>query len=865
MPDNNDGPGDRIAGQLYYDVNFIGGQASNLTLTDVTINGSTTARTETIVTAPGNYTVQPSDYVVTINKVTPEITTVTLPSSPTASRSIIVKDGAGNAGSFNITIDGNGNTLDGQSTQILDTDYESVEIIFNGTEWNVIGEVRAFNGVEGPGVSFDNAITRFNGTSGQIIQNTPATISDAGVVAGLSIDTAGALNQLKINGTNLTAVTGTGAAVLATAPTISNAVVGTQSAGDNSTKAASTAYADNAVSNKALTNTHIFVGNALNVATDVAMSGDATIANTGAITVGKVNGVTYGASPSTNTVPVVTGTNTVTYEAVPNAALANSSVMIAGYSVSLGGSQTLAASDLTNGTTGSGSVVLATSPTIATAVLGSSTATTQAPGDNSTKLATTAYADNAAISTGSKEACKYASTGALPSIVYANGSSGVGATLTGVALAAISLDSSSPSINDRVLIKNQVSTFQNGLYTVTATGSGIAVFVLTRTTDFDQSTDIKTGQSVFITAGATLASTTWDVNSGDAPTMGTNPITFAQSAGPGSFVAGNGIAITGNSIAIDTGITVDKTTAQTLTNKTLTSPVMTAPALGTPASGVATNLTGIASGLTAGTVTTNANLTGVITSSGNATSIASQTGTGTKFVVDTSPTIATPTLTGVTNASNATAGSVGEVISVGGFANDNTVAITIASPAVISDSDATVTIGSVVNFVTTGALPTGITSGTSYYVIATGFSSGVSYQISATPSGTAVNTSGSQSGTQTRHNYASLTTNTTVCAGAITLTAGDWDIYPVIGFSNTGSTTQFFGYVSTTNATSTGSIARTQILDTTTHASGASPISPTGTARVNVSGTTTYYLNVRSIFSAGLSLGQGDIVARRVR
>lgn len=48
----------------------------------------------------------------------------------------------------------------------------------------------------------------------------------------------------------------------------------------------------------------------------------------------------------------------------------------------------------------------------------------------------------------------------------------------------------------------------------------------------------------------------------------------------------------------------------------------------------------------AATVTTNANLTGVITSVGNATSIASQTGTGSKFVVDTSPTIVTPTISG---------------------------------------------------------------------------------------------------------------------------------------------------------------------------------------------------------------------------
>lgn len=75
-----------------------------------------------------------------------------------------------------------------------------------------------------------------------------------------------------------------------------------------------------------------------------------------------------------------------------------------------------------------------------------------------------------------------------------------------------------------------------------------------------------------------------------------------------------------------------------------TSPTFVTPSLGTPASGVATNLTGTASGLTAGTVTTNANLTGPITSTGNATAIASQTGTGSKFVVDTSPTLVTPIL-----------------------------------------------------------------------------------------------------------------------------------------------------------------------------------------------------------------------------
>ncbi len=85
---------------------------------------------------------------------------------------------------------------------------------------------------------------------------------------------------------------------------------------------------------------------------------------------------------------------------------------------------------------------------------------------------------------------------------------------------------------------------------------------------------------------------------------------------------------------------------ETLSNKTLVS-----PALGTPVSGVATNLTGTAAGLTAGSVTTNANLTGVITSVGNATSIASQTGTGTTFAMSVSPVFTTPSL-GVASATS---------------------------------------------------------------------------------------------------------------------------------------------------------------------------------------------------------------------
>ena len=71
------------------------------------------------------------------------------------------------------------------------------------------------------------------------------------------------------------------------------------------------------------------------------------------------------------------------------------------------------------------------------------------------------------------------------------------------------------------------------------------------------------------------------------------------------------------STALTSGATIS-----TVAGLTLTSPTLTTPALGTPASGVATNLSGTASNLTSGNVTTNANLTGDVTSSGNATTIA---------------------------------------------------------------------------------------------------------------------------------------------------------------------------------------------------------------------------------------------------
>lgn len=350
----------------------------------------------------------------------------------------------------------------------------------------------------------------------------------------------------------------------------------------------------------------------------ITLSGDVSGSGTGAITAaigaGKVTNAMLAGSIAASklvgsdiaTVGTVTaGTWSSGFGAVSGANLthitaANIDAGTAGINVTGNAATVTTNANLTGPVTSVGN---ATTIANSIALPGSPTTTTQSPSDNSTKVATTAYVDNAVLGQNYKNAAKYATTGALPTVTYSNGTSGAGATLTATANGALSVDSASPSVGQRVLVKNQASTFQNGIYTVTATGDASNPFVLTRATDADQSSDIETGDTLFVVSGTTQSATTWAYNGVSGPVMGTDAITYAQAAGQGSFSAGNGIAITGNSIAIDTSITVDKTTAQTLTNKTLTSPIMTAPQLGTPASGVMTNVTGTAAGLTAGHVT----------------------------------------------------------------------------------------------------------------------------------------------------------------------------------------------------------------------------------------------------------------------
>lgn len=165
------------------------------------------------------------------------------------------------------------------------------------------------------------------------------------------------------------------------------------------------------------------------------------------------------------------------------------------------------------------------------------------------------------------------------------------------------------------------------------------------------------GSTLNVGTGGTLGTAAYTASSAyEVPltfstglTRSTNTVTVntSQNIATLSNLTSNGIVTTSGGTG---ALSVTSTTGSG--NVVLaTSPTLVTPALGTPSSVVLTNATGTAAGLTAGTVTTNANLTGPITSSGNATSVAAQTGTGSTFVMNTSPTLVTPTI-GVATATS---------------------------------------------------------------------------------------------------------------------------------------------------------------------------------------------------------------------
>ena len=108
-----------------------------------------------------------------------------------------------------------------------------------------------------------------------------------------------------------------------------------------------------------------------------------------------------------------------------------------------------------------------------------------------------------------------------------------GDTLDGVTLAT----------GNRILVKNQSTASENGIYVVAASGAP------SRATDFDAPAEIDGGDFVFVTGGTVNDNTGW-VQTNIVGTVGTDAIAFSQFAGVGTVTAGTNISVTGNEVSV---------------------------------------------------------------------------------------------------------------------------------------------------------------------------------------------------------------------------------------------------------------------------------------------------------------------------
>lgn len=297
-------------------------------------------------------------------------------------------------------------------------------------------------------------------------------------------------------------------------------------------------------------------------------------------------------SDRTITLPNVTGTvvttgdtgsvtNTMLAGSIANNKLSNSAITINGTSTSLGGSRTLGSDDIAEGSTNKyftderaqdavgnavGNGLDYDDPTGAISVdpsefalnaVGAPTAavsmatykiTNLGSPEADTDAANKAYVDSATAGLNVHASVQAATTANINlSTALENGD-----LLDGVTLAT----------GNRVLVKNQTTKSQNGIYVVKVSGAP------DRAPDYNSVPEVDAGDFVFVEAGTSNGKTGW-VQTNTIATLDSDDISFTQFSGAGTYLAGNGLTLTGNSFSIDTAITADLSTAQTLTNKTI--------------------------------------------------------------------------------------------------------------------------------------------------------------------------------------------------------------------------------------------------------------------------------------------------------
>lgn len=178
---------------------------------------------------------------------------------------------------------------------------------------------------------------------------------------------------------------------------------------------------------------------------------------------------------------------------------------------------------------------------------------------NANDVVNKTYVDNQSTASSAgldfKESVTLASTANI-SATYASG------VLTGTANGALTVDGVSVSAgaseasSTRILVKDQNTATDNGIYYCSQTGDASNPFTLTRATDADSSSEINTGCFVFVEDGTDNQNKAFVLQAkadGSSPVLDTDDFVFIQFSGAGQITAGVGLEKSGDTLNFDLG------------------------------------------------------------------------------------------------------------------------------------------------------------------------------------------------------------------------------------------------------------------------------------------------------------------------
>ena len=123
--------------------------------------------------------------------------------------------------------------------------------------------------------------------------------------------------------------------------------------------------------------------------------------------------------------------------------------------------------------------------------------------------------------------------------------------------AVADVDGVTLATDDRILLKDQSTATENGVYTVNASGAP------TRATDFDETADVTQGAFIFVAEGTVNADNGFVLTTNDDITLDTTALTFVQFSGAGQIIAGDALSKSGNTLNVnDDNITLEVNTDQ---------------------------------------------------------------------------------------------------------------------------------------------------------------------------------------------------------------------------------------------------------------------------------------------------------------